>query len=113
MTPDKPASGAPVMEFSSVPRWPRFRENYVADIDEAAQRQAIKEENRRLRYLRFMVDLALLEIRSGSFSLSQAQQVVENIRSQALMLFPGKESAFDIIYRPRLQRAIAETFQLH
>jgi hypothetical protein len=38
---------------------------------------------------------------------------VENIRSQALMLFPGKETAFDIIYRPRLQRAITETFQLH
>jgi hypothetical protein len=85
----------------------------VPDIHEAARRQALKEENRRLRYLRFMVDLALMEIRAGSFSLPQARQVVENIRSQALMLFPGKESAFDIIYRPRLQRAITETFQLH
>ncbi len=85
----------------------------MPDMDEAARRQAIKEENRRLRYLRFMVDLALLEIRSGSFSRSQARQVLENIRSQALLLFPGKESAFDIIYRPRLQRAITETFQLH
>jgi hypothetical protein len=82
-------------------------------MDEAARRQAIREENRKLRYLRFMVDLALMEIRAGSFSLSQASQVVDNIRSQALMLFPGKETAFDIIYRPRLQRAITETFQLH
>jgi hypothetical protein len=82
-------------------------------MDEAARRQTIREENRKLRYLRFMVDLALMEIRSGSFSLSQATQVVENLRSQALMLFPGKETAFDIIYRPRLQRAITETFQLH
>jgi hypothetical protein len=85
----------------------------VPDLDEAAFAQAIKEENRRLRYLRFLVDLALMEIRSGSFSLFQARQVVENIRSQALMLFPGKESAFDIIYRPRLHRAITETFQLN
>jgi hypothetical protein len=92
---------------------PFFRENTVPDMDEAALRQAIQEENRRLRYLRFMVDLALMEIRSGSFSLSQARQVVKNIRSQALMLFPGKATAFDIIYRPRLQRAITETFQLH
>jgi len=59
------------------------------------------------------VDLALNEIRSGSFTLSQARRVVENLRSQALMLFPGKETAFDLIYRPRLQRAITETFQLH
>ncbi len=85
----------------------------MPDLDEAAFAQAIKEENRRLRYLRFLVDLALMEIRSGSFSLFQARQVVENIRSQALMLFPGKESAFDIIYRPRLHRAITETFQLN
>jgi len=85
----------------------------LLDMDESARRQAIREENRKLRYLRFMVDLALNEIRSGSFSLSQARQVVENIRRQALMLFPGKETAFDVIYRPRLQRAITETFQLH
>jgi hypothetical protein len=90
-----------------------FRKNNMSDMDEAAWRQAILEENRRLRYLRFLVELALMEIRSGSFSLPQARQVIENLRSQALMLFPGKESAFDIIYRPRLQRAITETFQLH
>ena len=83
------------------------------EMEEAARRREIKEENRRLRYLRFMVDLALMEIRSGSFSLNEARQVVENLRCQALLLFPGKESAFDIIYRPRLQRAITETFQLH
>ena len=85
----------------------------MLDMDEAARRQAIRAENRKLRYLRFMVDLALNEIRSGSFSLPQAWQVVENLRRQALLLFPGKETAFDVIYRPRLQRAITETFQLH
>ena len=85
----------------------------MVDIDEVARRQAIREENRKLRYLRFMVDLALQEIRSGSFTLPQAAQVVQNLRGQALMLFPGKETAFDLIYRPRLQRAITETFQLN
>jgi hypothetical protein len=85
----------------------------LAERDEAARRQAIREENRNLRYLRFMVDLALLEIRSGRLSLAQAGKVVENVRHQALTLFPGKETAFDIIYRPRLQRAITETYQLH
>jgi hypothetical protein len=39
--------------------------------------------------------------------------VVENLRRQAGMLFPGKEPVFDLIYRPRLQRAITETFKLH
>jgi hypothetical protein len=94
------------------PRRP-CEENSLSDMDEAARRLAIREENRKLRYLRFMVDLVLQEIRSGSFSLSQAQAMVENLRRQALLLFPGKETAFDIIYRPRFQRAITETFQLH
>ncbi len=81
--------------------------------DDPARRQAIREENRNLRYLRFLVDLALAEIRAGSFTLEEAQQVVANIRSQALQLFPGKETAFEWIYRPRFHRAIMETFRLH
>lgn len=85
----------------------------MPEMEEAVKIQAVREENRRLRYLRFMVDLAIQEIRSGTFTLGQAQEVVHNIRSQALQLFPGKETAFDLIYRPRFQRAITETFQLH
>jgi len=75
--------------------------------------QAIRQENRNLRYLRFLVDLALMEIRAGRVSREQAARMVENVRSQALKLFPGKETAFDLIYRPRFQRAITETFKLH
>jgi hypothetical protein len=79
----------------------------------AEHQQAVREENRRLRYLRFLVDLALIEISRGTYTKAQAERVVENIRSQALQLFPGKELAFDLIYRPRFRRVIAETFQLH
>lgn len=76
-------------------------------------RQEVREENRRLRYLRFLVDLALMEIRAGRFTKPQAEQIVDNIHSQAMKLFPGKELAFELIYRPRFRRAITETFQLH
>jgi hypothetical protein len=76
-------------------------------------RQAVREENRRIRYLRFLVDLALMEIRAGRYTKPEAEKIVENIRSQALQLFPGKELAFELIYRPRFRRTIAETFQLH
>lgn len=75
--------------------------------------QAVREENRKLRYLRFLVDLALQEIRAGRYTREEATRVVENLRTQALKLFPGKETAFDMIYRPRFQRVIAETFGLH
>lgn len=84
-------------------------EQEIADL----HRQAVREENRRLRYLRFLVDLALMEIRAGRYTKPEAERIVENIRSQALQLFPGKELAFELIYRPRFRRTIAETFQLH
>ncbi len=77
------------------------------------ERQALREENRRIYYLRFLVDLALQEIRAGRFTREQAEKVAYNVRCQALQLFPDKELAFDLIYRPRLQRAITETFRLH
>ena len=85
----------------------------MQETDEAARRQAIREENRKLRFLRLMVDLALMEIRSGRLTPGRADKIVENLRRQALTLFPGKETAFDIIYRPRFQRAITETYQPH
>ncbi|HEY9073590.1 MAG TPA: hypothetical protein VIN67_05600, partial [Desulfobaccales bacterium] len=68
-------------------------ETQDSKLNDPARRQAIRAENRNLRYLRFLVDLALAEIRAGSFTLGQAEQVVENVRSQALQLFPGKETA--------------------
>lgn len=84
----------------------------MLDKEAEARRQAIRAENRNLRFLRFLVDLALMEIRAGRFTLEEAEKVVENVRSQALQLFPGKETAFDWIYRPRFRRAITETFKL-
>jgi len=85
----------------------------VPEREAEERRQAIREENRNVRFLRFLVDLALMEIRAGRFTLEEAEKVVENVRSQALQLFPGKERAFDWIYRPRFRRAITETFELN
>ncbi|MHB8069070.1 MAG: hypothetical protein ACYDIC_14370 [Desulfobaccales bacterium] len=85
----------------------------MLDNEAEEHRRAMREENRNLRFLRFLVDLALMEIRAGRFTLEEAEKVMENVRSQALQLFPGKETAFDWIYRPRFRRAITETFKLH
>jgi hypothetical protein len=74
--------------------------------------QASAEEDAHLQQLRFMVDFALREIRDGRYTLPQSRQVVENVRHQALKLFPDKGDVFDLIYRPRFERAIAETFNL-
>ena len=72
--------------------------------------QEIKEENRRIRFLRFLVDLSIQSIQEKDLSLEEAFGLVEEAKRTALNLFPGKELAFELIYRPRFQRAIEATF---
>lgn len=74
------------------------------------EHQDIREENRRIRFLRFLVDLSIQSIQENALSLEEALRLVEEAKRAALNLFPGKELAFELIYRPRFQRAIRERF---
>jgi hypothetical protein len=74
------------------------------------EHQDIREENRRVRFLRFLVDLSLLSIQQGDLPLEEAVRTMEEVKRVALNLFPGKELAFEWIYRPRFERAIQERF---
>ncbi|MCU0588618.1 MAG: hypothetical protein MUF52_10730 [Syntrophobacteraceae bacterium] len=71
-----------------------------------------REEDRRIRILRRAVDFSLWIIRRTDITLPEAQNLVQGVRERALSLFPGKESAFDLIYAPRFRRAMAERFRL-
>ena len=72
--------------------------------------QEIKEENRRIRFLRFLVDLSIRSIQQEDLSLDETLGLVEEMKRATLNLFPGKELAFELIYRPRFQRAIEARF---
>ena len=73
-------------------------------------KQEIKEENRRIRYLRLLVDLSLVSIQQGDLSFEQTLKVVEEVKQASCNLFPGAEETFELIYRRRFQRAIQERF---
>ena len=73
----------------------------------------IIEENRKMRYLRFIVDFSISYIQQSQITVDEAMELVEGVRKQALTLFPGKEDAFDLVYRPRFKRIINEKFQVH
>ncbi|MBM4277391.1 MAG: hypothetical protein FJ130_05825 [Deltaproteobacteria bacterium] len=75
------------------------------------ENQDIKEENRRIRFLRFLVDLSIRSIQQDDLTLEEASKMVEEIEKAALNLFPGKELAFKLIYRPRFQRTINAKFE--
>ncbi len=70
----------------------------------------IREENREIRYLRFLVDLSILSIQQDDLLLEEALERIEDVKRAACSLFPGKEEAFELIYRPRFKRVIEERF---
>jgi hypothetical protein len=70
----------------------------------------VEEENRKVRYLRFLVDFSVLSIQQDDLLLKEALQLVEDIKKAACNLFPGKEETFELIYRPRFNRVIQERF---
>jgi len=74
------------------------------------EENSVREENRRVRYLRFLVDLSLVSIQQEELSREKAERVVEDVKQAACNLFPGKEETFELIYRPRFQRVIHERF---
>lgn len=74
--------------------------------------EAIAEENRRLRRLRLVVQMALEVIAQGDMPYQDAADLVAATRRVALQLFPGKEEAFDLLYRPKFQRLMREVYRL-
>jgi hypothetical protein len=71
------------------------------------------EEARNLRRLQWMVGMVLSAIyQDPNLTVEQASELVANARNTALGMFPGKELAFDLLYKPRLQRAMRDRFRL-
>jgi hypothetical protein len=73
-------------------------------------REAIVEEERRLRRLRVLVDIAAAAVRGYPMSRSEAEAVVETLREQVVRMFPDKGETFELIYGARFRRLIDERF---
>ena len=69
------------------------------------------KENRKIRYLRFLVDFSILSIQQENLSFEEASRLVEDVKRATCGLFPGKEEVFELIYRPRFNRVIEERFR--
>lgn len=72
--------------------------------------ERIKEEEKRMRRLRFIVDLTQAVLMQSSLTLEEAYGLLESTRRAAMVLFPGKEDVYELIYTPRFRRIIAERF---
>jgi hypothetical protein len=74
--------------------------------------EEIDEESRQLRRLRILVRLTIETIAGGDLSVEEAARMVAATRRVALEMFPGKERAFDLIYRPQFQRVMNAVYRL-
>jgi hypothetical protein len=73
----------------------------------------LDDERRKLRRLQIMVNMVMSVIGQDlSLTVDEASEMVADTRRAALAMFPGKELAFDLLYRPRLQRLMRERFRI-
>jgi hypothetical protein len=70
-------------------------------------------EQKLIRRLQMMMNLVMQTIaQDSSLSIDEASQMIADSRKAALAMFPGKELAYDIIWRPRFQRLMRERFRI-
>jgi hypothetical protein len=48
----------------------------------------------------------------GSLTIDEASQMIADSRRAALAMFPDKELAYELIWRPRFQRLMRERFRM-
>jgi hypothetical protein len=70
--------------------------------------QELEEEDRRIRRVRLLVDLASNLIMQGGLQRGEAEALVDLVGRGVLELFPGSERTFDVVYRTRFQRLMSE-----
>jgi hypothetical protein len=72
-----------------------------------------EQEARNIRRLQLMITMVMSVIgQDPNLTLEEASELVAGAKRAALAMFPDKELAFDILYKPRLQRLMSERFRL-
>jgi len=79
----------------------------------AQSAEELKEESRKIRRLQIMVNMVTQVIaQDSSLTVEEASEMVADTRKAALLMFPDKELAFNLIYWPRLQRLMRERYRM-
>ena len=71
------------------------------------------EERRKIRRLQLMMDMVMSVIgQDPNLTIDEAAEMIADSRRAALAMFPDKELAFNILYKPRLQRLMRERYRI-
>jgi len=71
------------------------------------------EEARKIRRLHTMIGMVMQVIgQDPNLTIEEAAELAAGAKKAALAMFPDKELAYDLLYKPRLQRLMNERFRL-
>ena len=74
---------------------------------------ADREEQRKIRRLQLMMDMVMCVIgQDETLTVDEAAEMVADSKKAALAMFPDKELAYNLIYKPRFQRLMRERFRI-
>ena len=80
---------------------------------EAVQSNEARQEAQKIRRLQIMISMVMSVIsQDPNLTVEEASELVAGAKRAALAMFPDKEFAYDILYRPRLQRLMREKYHL-
>jgi hypothetical protein len=80
--------------------------------DDEARRER-EDEARKIRRLQLMISMVMSVIsQDANLTIEEASELAAGAKRAVLAMFPDKELAYDLIYKPRLQRVIKERFRL-
>ncbi len=80
---------------------------------EDAHGNEVLQEAQKIRRLQVMVSMVMSVIsQDPNLTIEEASELVAGTKRAALAMFPDKELAYDILYKPRLQRLMNERFRL-
>jgi len=82
-------------------------------VEHPATLNETEQEARNIRRLQLMISMVMSVIsQDENLTLEEASELAAGAKRAALAMFPDKEFAYDILYKPRLQRLMNERFRL-
>ena len=82
-------------------------------MSDSGQANELQLEAQKIRRLQIMISMVMSVIsQDPNLTIEEASELVAGAKRAALAMFPDKELAYDILYKPRLQRLMNERFRI-
>lgn len=73
----------------------------------------VLDEGKKIRRLQLMISMVMSVIgQDPNLTVEEASELAAAAKRAALAMFPDKELAYDLLYKPRVQRLMNERFHL-